>query len=95
MSGQIERINTCGNCIFSHREQQQGPMLECRESPPAPHPVVHVVAEDGKAVGLQILDVVSAWPRVAPTQFCGKHKTNAIVRARHDPLLGGIGRPHY
>jgi hypothetical protein len=83
MSGQLKRINTCANCIFSHLENGQ---LWCRKAPPQVSPVFIAGQDsDTKKWAYHVIDWISAWPPVNPDQFCGEHKTNAIVRATELP----------
>lgn len=86
MSGQIQRINTCGNCAFVHSE---GLDLFCRFAPPSGHPIAVVKQnEAGEVVGANVVTCVSVWPTVKPDQWCGHHKKQLIEHAHDLPARG-------
>jgi hypothetical protein len=92
MSGQIQRPNTCGNCVYVHEESNE---LFCRFNPPETHPlIVATTGDDGKITGAQVPLRLSVWPNVQAGQWCGQHKKQLIQHAREVPkqlqTFGGL-----
>jgi hypothetical protein len=94
MSGSIQRINTCANCVYAHITGPE--QILCRRNPPAAHAVVDVPRDEkGRPVAMVVVGSVAVWPQVQPNEWCGHHSRQLIEQVRDVPkrlqTFGGMG----